>query len=39
MFHSNILCAMPQYLRTASSNEWAEKRDGNLFLEKSNLSP
>ena len=37
--HSNILCIRSQYFRTAFSNEWAEKKDGNFIFTKSNISP
>ncbi len=37
--HSLILCIRSQYFRAAFSNEWAEKKDGNFILKKSNISP
>ena len=36
--HSNILCIRSNYLRTAFSNEWAEKKDGKFILRKPNIS-
>ena len=37
--HSNILCIRSKYFRTASSNEWAEKKDGKFIFRKPNLTP
>ena len=37
--HSNILSIRSQYFRTAFSNEWAEKKDGNFIFRKSNIPP
>ena len=37
--HSNILSIRSQYFRTAFSNEWVEKKDGNLIFRKSNIPP
>ncbi|GES81108.1 hypothetical protein GLOIN_2v1784878 [Rhizophagus clarus] len=37
--HSNVLCIRSQYFRSAFSNEWAEKKDGNFILRKPNISP
>jgi hypothetical protein len=37
--HSSILCIRSQYFRTAFSNAWANKENGNFILEKPNISP
>ena len=37
--HSNILSIRSQYFRTAFSNEWAKKEDGNFILRKQNIEP
>ncbi|RGB33220.1 hypothetical protein C1646_816208 [Rhizophagus diaphanus] len=37
--HSLILCIRSKYFHAAFSNEWADKKDGNFILKKSNISP
>ena len=37
--YSNILSVRSQHFRTAFSNEWAEKKDGNFIFRKPNISP
>ncbi|RGB42626.1 hypothetical protein C1646_662044 [Rhizophagus diaphanus] len=37
--YSNILRIRSQYFRTALSDKWAKKKDGNFILEKPNISP
>ena len=37
--HSPILRSRSRYFRTAFSNEWAVKEDGNFIFKKPNISP